>query len=68
MIDLVNVMEGPQFFDQCILGLPECSSKNPCPLHSEIKQYRTGLVNALEKETIGEFAKRTEKNLKSIKI
>lgn len=67
-MDLVTVMEGPQYFEQCILGLPECSSKNPCPLHSEIKTYRTGLANTLKKETIGEFAKRTKKKLSSIKI
>lgn len=68
MIDLVKVMEGAQYFDQCILGLPECSSVNPCPLHSEIKKYRINLINTLEKETINEFSKRIEKKLDSITL
>ena len=68
MIDLVKVMEGAQFFEQCILGLAECSSVNPCPLHNGIKNYRAGLIHILEKETIDEFSKRIEKKLDSITL
>lgn len=31
--EIVNVVEGLDDYDRCVLGFPECSSENPCSLH-----------------------------------
>ena len=33
LIDLVHILEGDDFFDSCLLGLPGCGHFAPCPVH-----------------------------------
>lgn len=57
---VVETIDGPEVFSSCILGLPVCSSENPCPLHTEALSYREGLLELVEGNTIEEMAKRVE--------
>lgn len=58
---VVESIDGPEIFTSCILGLPVCSSVNPCPLHSRALIYRQGLLELVEDQTIAEVAKRVER-------
>ena len=58
---VVESIDGPEVFSSCILGLPVCSSQNPCPLHSRALIYRQGLLELLEDQTIREAAQRVER-------
>lgn len=33
LYEIVGVVEGLDDYEGCVLGFPECSSENPCPLH-----------------------------------
>lgn len=55
---VVESIDGPEIFTSCILGLPVCSSKNPCPLHSRAIIYREGLLELIADQTIEEVAER----------
>lgn len=33
LIEVVHVLEGENFFDSCLLGLPGCGEMEPCPMH-----------------------------------
>lgn len=33
LIEVVHVLEGENFFDSCLLGLPGCGEMEPCPIH-----------------------------------
>jgi len=33
LIDVVLVLEGQDYFENCLLGLPGCGKLQPCPLH-----------------------------------
>jgi Rrf2 family transcriptional regulator, iron-sulfur cluster assembly transcription factor len=33
LVDLVVAIDGPDLFQECILGLPGCGNRKPCPLH-----------------------------------
>lgn len=57
---VVESLDGPEVFSSCILGLPVCSSENPCPLHSKAMKYRDGLLELIEGNTIEELGKRVE--------
>lgn len=50
--DIVEAMEGEAFFQQCILGLKQCSEKNPCPLHDQFKAHRMQFQQLLKNTTL----------------
>ncbi|MCB0554499.1 MAG: Rrf2 family transcriptional regulator [Phaeodactylibacter sp.] len=61
---VVESIDGPDIFTSCILGLPVCSSENPCPLHSQAMKYRNGLLDLIEHQPIEEVARKVrEKGL-----
>ncbi|WP_413668977.1 Rrf2 family transcriptional regulator [Mucilaginibacter sp. Mucisp86] len=53
--DVIEAVDGGGIFRDCGLGLKECSSKNPCPLHHDFLEVRNRLQNMLESITIGQF-------------
>jgi len=40
IIKIVEAVEGIEVFKECGLGLSQCSSAHPCPIHSEYKIAR----------------------------
>jgi Rrf2 family iron-sulfur cluster assembly transcriptional regulator len=52
LLQLIEAMEGLNFFKTCGLGLDECSHENPCPIHEDYSAYRDGLYKVLERKTI----------------
>ncbi len=52
LIRIVEIVDGLQAFSRCGLGLNNCSSERPCPLHFEFAPYRDGLENALRNHTV----------------
>lgn len=57
---VVECMDGPEVFSSCILGLPICSSDNPCPLHTQAYIYREGLLKLIGGKTIRQIASQIE--------
>lgn len=35
ILDIIQIIDGDHIFHQCILGLPNCDDKHPCPLHDK---------------------------------
>lgn len=66
LFEVVKTIDGGDMLSSCILGLPECSSANPCPLHNQAFVYREGLVHQFKYLTIKDIAERVE--LRSIKL
>ena len=58
--DLVEVIDGDNLFNGCSLGLDQCSESNPCPLHREIKQIRSGVIHMLTKKSLKQLAEEVE--------
>lgn len=56
MRQVVESIDGPEIFHACILGLPVCSSENPCPLHTTAYNYRMGLLALLDEQNIRKLA------------
>jgi Rrf2 family protein len=53
---IIECMDGQAIFTSCILGLPVCSSENPCPLHHKFLNYREGLKETVSNQTIKDLA------------
>ncbi len=56
--DIIEAIDGSQIFTDCILGLKECSSEKPCPLHFQAFGIKEGLNYQFEHQTIGEMAEK----------
>jgi Rrf2 family protein len=59
LIDIILILEGPGFFNSCILGLPGCGKEAPCPLHEFWAVYKTKLMTELQKVTLADLGKKT---------
>lgn len=55
---VIEVIDGPDFFTACVLGYKECSSKKPCPFHTQAYGLKEGLSYQLEYQTIEEQAEK----------
>jgi len=57
LFHVVDVIDGTDFLTSCVLGFPECSSKNPCPVHSEWGLLRDRAYQMLAKKTIADISR-----------
>lgn len=48
LCDVVDAIDGDGIYTRCGLGLPNCSEKNPCPVHDHFKSIRKDLKVMLE--------------------
>lgn len=55
LIDVVLALEGKELFTDCVLGLPNCSDKNPCPVHDYWKVIREEIRQMLSNKTVKEL-------------
>lgn len=53
--DIVRVLEGADFFETCLLGLPGCGERQPCPMHLFWTEIRTALRSEFENTSLAEM-------------
>ncbi|MBK8501843.1 MAG: Rrf2 family transcriptional regulator [Saprospiraceae bacterium] len=58
LLSIIALIDGAGSINECVLGLPKCSSDNPCPFHTHVSKFREGLDHFLLANSIGEAAKR----------
>jgi Rrf2 family iron-sulfur cluster assembly transcriptional regulator len=49
---IVEAIDGPELFTECILGLPGCGDRLPCPMHEGWSVIRTQLAADFDRQTI----------------
>lgn len=57
LFHVVDAIDGTDFMTSCVLGFPECSSRNPCPMHSEWGGLRDSVYRMLANKTIADISK-----------
>ena len=65
--DIIKVIDGEGIFTNCGLGLKECSSTNPCPVHDDFKVIRDRLYTMSQKFSIHDLALKTEQGIFRLK-
>ncbi len=58
VLDVILLFEGPSFFNTCILGLPGCGERQPCPLHDFWKQTQSSLQEKFRTTTLAELSEK----------
>jgi len=59
LIDIVEAIDGLESFNTCVLGFPNCSAENPCPLHDKWGELREKAYEMLSEENLEHFKKIT---------
>jgi Rrf2 family protein len=58
---VIEVLDGKQRLEACVLGIAECNASHPCPLHDYVSPTRSALLSTLKKMTIGDLSKDLKK-------
>lgn len=67
LMDIVEVIDGLDSFNMCVLGLPSCTENEAhCPIHKNYAGIREQLKNLFQTENIGELTKRIKENQDTI--
>jgi Rrf2 family protein len=55
MLEIVRIIDGLDIFDQCGIGLKECSDESPCPIHHDYKAVKQKIRTLLNRKTIADL-------------
>ena len=58
LIKIITALEGSDFFEGCILALPNCGDEAPCPLHDFWGKIRDQIKNMFEKTSLKELGEK----------
>lgn len=47
LYEIVFAIDGNRLFTRCSMGLPDCSSETPCPIHNEFMEIKGKIKNVL---------------------
>jgi Rrf2 family protein len=61
LIKLVEITDGIEQFNLCVLQLRECNRINPCPLHNEMDIIKTKLKQVLTETTFEDLLSEDKK-------
>ena len=60
LLDIVLAIDGEELFRECVLGLPGCGEREPCPLHGSWATERERLRMMFMGTSLSEMADRIE--------
>ncbi len=58
VLQVIETLEGENFFRGCVLGFATCSGKNPCALHHHWAKVRQEILDMFSSENLEEIAAR----------
>lgn len=58
---ILEAMNEKTTLTKCVLGLPQCSSVKPCPIHHKYLSIKAQLIQLFEKTTIEEVAQNLDR-------
>lgn len=66
--EIVSVLDGDAIFKGCGLGLQECNSEHPCPVHDQFMSVREGLRQMCENTLVMDLAANLEDGETFLKV
>ncbi len=55
LIEIFEITDGTEVFEQCALRFNKCDHINPCPLHNKVSEIRHHLISILSDATIADL-------------
>ncbi|MBP8130782.1 MAG: Rrf2 family transcriptional regulator [Candidatus Hydrogenedentes bacterium] len=56
LLEVIRAVDGDGTFDQCVMGLPQCGSDRPCPLHPVWSEAKEQLLEQLARQTLEDLS------------
>lgn len=56
IMQILALVEGAGFVDDCVLGLKVCSDETACPMHSRWKPIKEKVIGLLKEQTLEKLA------------
>lgn len=56
LINVVSHIDGLAKFEECVLGLKDCSNEKPCPIHFSVQPFKQKFFEELSTNSIDTFA------------
>ena len=63
LADIIDVVEGIENYDRCILGFETCDAENPCPLHDQWNGHKEGIRGMIDSVTLADLARNDSKRI-----
>lgn len=60
LLVVVDEIDGLSKLKECVLGLTNCSSEKPCPIHAMVQPLRQKFLYELDNNSIIDFAKNVQ--------
>lgn len=67
LIEILRITDGNKVFDTCALGIQNCNSATPCPLHHDFAQCRNNMQAVFTQRNVGDMAVEVEKGAAFLK-
>lgn len=68
LMEIIDVIDGANAFNQCLIRNSVCSEESPCSLHDKVGSYRKGLRSTLMTESIADLASEFRKGNEKLMI
>lgn len=68
LMDIVEIIDGTDSFNNCVIRTTPCSSNTPCSMHDKISPIRKELKSVFSTETIADLAAEFRKGKERIRI
>ena len=63
LAEIVDIVEGLDSYERCILGFDRCDEKNPCPMHEFWSGHKDGILEMLKSTTLAQLAESEGKKI-----
>ena len=57
VLDVITAIDGTGLFTECALGLPQCDSNDPCPLHEAWSKRKADILKLFEQTSLDDLVK-----------
>jgi Rrf2 family protein len=62
LLDIIEIIDGGDPLDACVLGLPVCDNRSPCALHDAWSKAKKSLLPDFRNTSISDLRKSQEKD------
>ncbi len=68
LMDIVEIVDGTDIFDTCLVRTTQCSEESPCGIHDSVTAIRKEVKQFFENQTIADLATEFRRDSGRIRI
>jgi len=57
LLNIIKAIDGENVFEHCVMGLPQCGSRNPCPVHNLWLKVKVEMIKEMNNKTLSQLMK-----------